>query len=85
MQVPTTKKLIDDFRAGKVSIAAIPVPPTVALSAGKNVVFREAIFDGHGIPAYVPNGDRFAVTLTRAKDSGTRHGNSSIYTIEWGP
>ena len=68
---------------GKLAIAAIPMPPLRVLAPESKVTFREATFDEHGLPTYVPNGDSFIVTLTMAKDSGATHHGLPIYTIEW--
>jgi hypothetical protein len=85
MTSPMTKEEIDRVRNGKLLQATIPVRPSGRLKAHDQVTFKEAVFDAHQIPTLVSQGDSVTVTFTKARNTGSLHGSSRLFAVEWDP
>jgi hypothetical protein len=84
MEVATARALIEEFRSGGRTSSFIPVPPDRDLSAGDVVTFREANFDGFGIPEFVANGVALSGTLTETWNTEFKWLGFVILGIKWG-
>jgi hypothetical protein len=84
MEVATARSLIEEFRSGERTSSFIPVPPDRNLSAGDVVKFREATFDGLGIPEFVANGVILSRTLIETWNTEFKWLGFVIVGIKWG-
>lgn len=83
MNVPTEKKLLQQIKAGREDRGILPVPPDESIGVGDILTFREAIFDLHQIPTLVADGDAVSMRITKADDTGNKHGGWRLYGFRW--
>ncbi len=85
MNVPTEKNRLQQIKAGRADHGILPVPPDESIGVGDILTFREATFDHHQIPTLVPNGDAVSMRITKAEDTGNKHGGWRLYAFRWQP
>ena len=83
MDVPTTKSLLEDIKAGTARVGLLPCPPDDIPVPGHTVRFQEATFEHCCVPSLVENGDSASVTLTSVYPTKNQYQGDTLCTLRW--
>jgi hypothetical protein len=83
MDVPTTKSLLEDIKAGIARVGLLPCPPDEIPVPGDTVRFQEATFEHFCAPSLVENGDSASVTLTSVYPTNNQYQGDTLCTLRW--